>query len=92
MNFVTEPPSGEIILSRSAQEVRKENQAELQMGHKRGKESVAGATKGNRSREEWNTQDKKNLKTMFCQKMSQWYLAHSILEFKNLKVDYLNAI
>lgn len=53
-NFVTEPPSGEIILSGSTQEMRKESQAKLHMGHKIGKESVAGATRGNRSSEEWN--------------------------------------
>lgn len=53
-NFVTEPPSGEIILSGSTQEMRKESQGKLHMGHKRGNESVAGATRGNRNSEEWN--------------------------------------
>lgn len=52
-NFVTEPSSGEIILSSSTQEM-KESQAKLHMGHKIGKESVDGATRGNRSSEEWN--------------------------------------
>lgn len=65
-NFVTEPPSGEMFLRRSAQEMRKESLEKRQMGHKRGKESVAGATRGNRSNKEWKIQDKKNLKTTFC--------------------------